>query len=186
MLSPALPHVKWVLPNAPSRPITINMGMPMPGWYDIASLGPGGREDSEGISESLTQVSQLIDEEIKAGIPADRIVLGGFSQGAAMTIVYGLCGSQKLKALIALSGYITLTEKHLEKMRNPVNKDTDMFMGHGDEDQVVAYKWGKASYDKIVELGKAVQPFRTYRGMAHSSSEEEIRDVGAFLMKNLP
>ncbi|KAJ3145454.1 hypothetical protein HDU89_007079 [Geranomyces variabilis] len=186
MLSPALPHVKWVLPNAPTRPITVNMGMPMPGWYDIQSLSPGGREDSEGISASLSQVSQLIDEEIKAGIPADRIVLGGFSQGAAMTIVYGLCGAQKLKGLISLSGYVPLTDKHLEKMGNSANKETEMMMGHGDEDQVVAYKWGKASYDKLVEMGKTLQPFRTYRGMAHSSSEDEIREVGAFLKKLLP
>ncbi|TPX57482.1 hypothetical protein PhCBS80983_g03813 [Powellomyces hirtus] len=186
MLQPLLPHVKFVLPHAPERPITINFGTKMPGWYDIQALGPGGKEDPEGVATSISQVSQLIEDEIKGGIPADRIVLGGFSQGGAVTNIYSLGGSHKLAGLVALSSYVPLTEKRLEQIQNPTNKETPMFMGHGDADQVVAHKWGKMSYDKIVELGKKVEPFKTYRGMGHSSSPEEISDVGAFLKKVLP
>ncbi|KAJ3012641.1 acyl-protein thioesterase [Thoreauomyces humboldtii] len=186
ILQPLLPHVKFVLPHAPSRPVTVNFGMAMPAWYDIANFGPGGTEDSEGVSTSVSQISHLINEEIKAGIPANRIVLGGFSQGSAVSIIYSLASEIKLAGFVALSGYLPLTNANLEKIRKPENKDTAMLMCHGAEDEVVAYRWGKMSYEKLLELGKKVNDFKTYRGMGHSSCPEEIQDVAAFLQSVLP
>lgn len=82
-MAASLPHVKFILPHAPQNPVTINMGMRMPSWYDIRTMdiGAEAREDAEGLQASSQNVCQLIEEEVAAGIPSDRIVLGGFSQG---------------------------------------------------------------------------------------------------------
>ncbi|KAI8820646.1 Phospholipase/carboxylesterase/thioesterase [Fimicolochytrium jonesii] len=195
MLSPILPHVKWVLPHAPSRPITVNFGMAMPGWYDIHKLGPGGKEDAEGVMSSIAQVSKIVDDEIKAGIAPERIVVGGFSQGGALSIVYSLASGIKLGGFLSLSGYLPLTDANLDKVssrrtkirvKKNTNNETPMLMCHGDQDETVPYKWGKLSYEKIVELGKKVEAFKTYKGMGHSSSSEEVSDVAEFLTKVLP
>jgi predicted esterase len=90
LLSPHLPHTKWILPHAPNIPITLNYGASMPGWYDIISLNPNTREDEVGLYKSIGYISSLISEEIESGIPSENIVLAGFSQGAAMTLLYGI------------------------------------------------------------------------------------------------
>ncbi|KNC99734.1 palmitoyl-(protein) hydrolase [Spizellomyces punctatus DAOM BR117] len=184
MLQPLLPHVKWVLPHAPQKPVSINFGMAMPAWYDIHHLGPGGREDEAGVMDSVSKITELINDEIRSGISADRIVLGGFSQGAAVSIVYSLTSNTRLAGFTCLSGYLPLTT-NIDKLTNSTNKGTPMLMCHGDADEVVAYQWGKMTYDKLKELDRKVE-FKTYRGMGHSSSNDEVKDVAEFLKELLP
>lgn len=96
MLSHNLPNTKWILPHAPSIRITLNYGASMPGWYDILSLSPNAREDEPGLYKSVGFISGLISDEIKSGIPSDKIILAGFSQGAALTLLYGISTNIKL------------------------------------------------------------------------------------------
>ena len=106
-------EVKFVFPNAPSIPITLNMGMRMPGWYDIKSLDKINErdEDEVGIKRSQEYFHSLIDAEVEAGIPADRVVLGGFSQGGAMSILSGVTYKNKLGGIVGLSCYLLLQGK---------------------------------------------------------------------------
>lgn len=96
MLSPSLPNTKWILPHAPSIRITLNFGASMPGWYDILSLSPNAKEDEAGLYKSIGFLSSLISDEIKAGIPSEKIILAGFSQGAALSLIYGISTNVKL------------------------------------------------------------------------------------------
>ncbi|KAI8998268.1 Phospholipase/carboxylesterase/thioesterase [Gaertneriomyces semiglobifer] len=185
MLQPLLPHIKWILPHAPSRPITINMGMAMPGWYDIYQLSPGGKEDTLGVTDSVSKIGDLIQQEIQAGIPPSRIVLGGFSQGSAVSITYSMLSEQKLAGFACLSGYLPLNPDTLRTKMNDVNKETPMLMCHGDADEVVAYQWGKMSFEKIKELGRNVE-FKTYKGVGHSSDMQELRDLAKWLSDVVP
>ncbi|KAK1907377.1 hypothetical protein P3342_005703 [Pyrenophora teres f. teres] len=138
-------EVKFIFPNAPNIPITLNMGMSMPGWYDIKSLSTldSRAEDEKGIIESQKYFHSLIDEEVAKGIPANRIVIGGFSQGGAMSILSGVTYKNQLGGIFGLSCYLLLQKKikDLIPTDNP-NQQTPIFMGHGDADQVVAHKWG--------------------------------------------
>jgi len=161
-------EVSFIFPHAPQIPITINMGMRMPGWYDILSLSDldGRQEDEQGIMRSRTVLQGLIDAEIEKGIPAERIVLGGFSQGGAMSLVAGLSYKRKLGGIFGLSCWLLLqgNSKYMDlvKETSNANEKTKVFMGHGDADQVVQYKWGQKTAEILKKEGWDVD-FRTYR-----------------------
>ena len=136
----------------------------MPGWYDITSLSEIKRsEDEQGIARSRKYFHDLISEEIQSGIPADRIILGGFSQGGAMSLHAGLTCPQKLAGIFGLSSYLLLHDKAkgMIEESGDHNKNTKIFMGHGDRDDVVNYKYGKMTGDQLKEWGYDVD-FNTY------------------------
>ena len=145
--------------------------MRMPGWYDIKSLNDlaSREEDERGIMRSVSYFHSLIDTEISKGIPSDRIVIGGFSQGGAMSLISGITCPHKLGGIFGLSCYLLLQSKFKELVpANNPNKDTPIFMGHGDADAVVQHKWGKNSADELLKAGWNVD-FRTYKYVDHAS-----------------
>ncbi|KAK8216074.1 Phospholipase/carboxylesterase/thioesterase [Phyllosticta capitalensis] len=181
-------EVSFIFPNAPHIPITINMGMRMAGWYDLASLSDINQrsEDETGIKRSQEYFHNLIKEEISKGIPANRIVIGGFSQGGAISLLSGLTYSEKLGGIFGLSCYLLLRNKIRDMIPadNP-NKETPIFMGHGDIDPVVRHEWGQRTADTLKEWGWNVD-FRTYEGLPHSADPEEIDDLENYLKQRIP
>lgn len=184
----AFEETKFIFPNAPNIPITLNMGMRMPGWYDIADLGQlaNRSEDEAGIVRSQKVFHTLIEDEINAGIPTERIVLGGFSQGGAMSLMAGVTCPTKLGGIFGLSCYLLLQGKVKDMVpaANP-NKATPIFMGHGDADPVVKYAWGKKTAEQLTEWGWDVN-FKTYKGLPHSAAPEEIDDLETYLNGRIP
>lgn len=181
LLSKSLPFIKFILPHAPQQPVTLNGGMRMPSWYDIYSLDEGeGREDEDGLMKSRKDVNDLIDAEIKGGIPESRIVLGGFSQGGVVSILTALTASYRLAGLISLSAYLPLRKSFTTHM-NHSSKSLPIFMGHGTADYVVQYKWGKDSHAWMKEAGCTNVTFKSYENMQHSCNDLEIEDVREFL-----
>jgi predicted esterase len=159
-----LEQVKFIFPNAPSIPITINGGMRMPGWYDITSLNSIDRgEDEVGVTQSKGYLHGLIRQEIAAGIPSERIVLGGFSQGGAMSLIAGLTCPQKLAGVFGLSSYLLLQNKFesMARVSGDANLKTPVFLGHGNADPVVKYEFGKLTAEALKGMGFDVD-FRTY------------------------
>lgn len=178
----AIGDVRYVFPNAPVRAVTINGGMRMQAWYDILGVDLVRREDEKGLRESIIDVQALIDREIAAGIPASRIVLAGFSQGCAMTLLAGLRAPQRLAGLVGLSGYLPLAATTLVE-RSEANRDVPVFLGHGRSDPIVALARGIATRDALLDLGYSVE-WHDYP-MQHSVSQEEIADLHAWLLKVL-
>ena len=181
-------ETKFIFPNAPQIPITVNMNMRMPGWYDITSFDElaSRSEDEPGILRSQKLFHALIAAEVSSGIPSDRIVLGGFSQGGAMSLLAGITAPTKLGGIFGLSCYLLLREK-LQALvpEGSPNKDTPVFMGHGDADPTVKYEWGQLTARTLGEWGWKVD-FRTYRGLPHSAAPEEIDDLEGFLNERIP
>ncbi|KAJ0343438.1 hypothetical protein KNSL1_010297 [Colletotrichum chrysophilum] len=143
-------------------------------------------EDAPGILASNEYFHSLVQAEVDAGIPADRIVLGGFSQGGAMAIFSGLTGTHKVAGIVGLSCWLLLSERFasLVPAYKP-NQATPIFMGHGDADPLVRPELGALSMEALKKLGYDVS--RTlYPGMGHSACLEELDDVEAFLLKQLP
>jgi phospholipase/carboxylesterase len=174
--------VRYVFPNAPTRPVTINGGMRMRAWYDILGTDLARREDESGLRASVDEVQALIEREIALGIPASRIVLAGFSQGCAMTLLTGLRAPQRLAGLAGLSGYLPLAATTAAE-RNPANRDVPIFLGHGRFDPVVPLASGMAARDMLIELGHPVE-WHDYP-MQHSVSPEEIEHLHGWLLKVL-
>ncbi|RSL48109.1 Acyl-protein thioesterase 1 [Fusarium sp. AF-6] len=186
-----LDEVKFILPHAPQIPISVNMGMRMPGWFDVKQLGGDVNtlvrsEDTEGIKRSQQYFHNLIQEEIDAGIPSERIVLGGFSQGGAMSLLAGLTCKNKLGGIIGLSSWLLLSQS-FAGMVSPTdaNRQTPVKMFHGDADPIVNVQRGKLSVDLLKELGYDVT-WKIYPGMGHSACLEELDEVEAFLRQQLP
>jgi len=178
----ACPPIRFVFPHAPSIPVTVNAGYVMPAWYDIFGFDATARQDAEGIQKSQLAIEALIANEVARGIPSERIVLAGFSQGCAMALHTGLRLSQRLAGIVALSGYLPLADR-LSLERHVSNATTPIFMAHGTQDPVVVLARGEHSRNQLAALGYAVQ-WHTYP-MEHAVHPREIADISAFLTQVL-
>ncbi|KAJ1740383.1 hypothetical protein LPJ68_003825 [Coemansia sp. RSA 1086] len=173
ILSRTLPHVKFVLPHAPEQPVTLNGGFRMPSWYDIRSLDKiASNEDEDGMNVSMRKINELIREEIDSGIPANRIVLGGFSQGGAMTLFTGLQSEMRLAGLAVLSGYMPVRERLIARATD-ASKQVPIFHGHGTADEVVLYQYGEMTSNLLQQKGYNVD-FHSYNHMGHATCNEEL------------
>jgi phospholipase/carboxylesterase len=178
----AVGDVRYVLPHAPMRPVTINNGIVMPAWYDILALGGPAREDESGLRASQAIVESLIAREVDRGVSASRIVVGGFSQGCAMALLTGLRHRHKLGGIVGLSGYLPLVDRTAAE-RSAANQGTPIFMGHGRFDPMIALPRAIASRDALIALGYDVR-WHEYP-MEHSVCLPEIEDLQRFLLQTL-
>jgi phospholipase/carboxylesterase len=176
----AVGPVRFVFPHAPSRPVTINGGYVMPAWYDILGLDSHAqREDEAGLRASQALVEELIAKEKARGVLARRIVLAGFSQGGAMTLMTGLRHDERLAGLVGLSGYLPLAAK-AEAERHAANRDTPIFLAHGTGDPVIPIARARQSRDALAAMGHPVE-WHEYP-MPHSVSPAEIADLNRWLL----
>jgi phospholipase/carboxylesterase len=169
--------LRFIFPHAPIRPVTINGGMEMRAWYDILSLDTTGRADAGGVQESTAILEALVDREIERGIAADNIVIAGFSQGGAIAINAALHTTRRLAGLMALSTYIPLPG---EISASRGNREVPVFMAHGSFDPMLPMQWGRASADRLIEMGFDVE-WHDYP-MAHAVCPDEIRDIRRWLL----
>ena len=175
------PGVRFVFPHAPVRPITVNGGAAMRGWYDITSIDFESREqDAEGIKESANSIDLLIEQELERGIPAENIILAGFSQGGAIALYAGLLSKHPLGGILALSCYLPLQAEILPAITD-ANRPTPVFMAHGTSDDVIALRYGEQSYASLQASGIQVE-WHTY-AIAHSVSAEEVEDISTWLKR---
>lgn len=174
--------IRFVFPHAPVIPVTINGGYRMRAWYDILGADLARREDEPGLRESQRHVEGLIAAQESLGIPSERIVLAGFSQGCAMTLMTGLRYPRRLAGLLGLSGYLPLADR-LPAERHEANNDVPILLAHGSQDPVVPMARALAARDQLLGLGYQVA-WRDYP-MPHSVCMEELADVGQFFSQVL-
>ncbi len=174
--------VGFVFPHAPVRPVTLNNGMAMRAWYDIIGLDRNGPEDDKGIEAARAEVETLIQAEKDKGIPANKIVLAGFSQGGAIALHAGLRHSETLAGVMGLSTYLPLRVS-LAEQASPANSDTEILLAHGSMDPMVPQQLGELSRDALQSAGYNVA-WHSYP-MQHQVCLEEIRDIGAWLTRRM-
>ncbi|MDP6183453.1 MAG: alpha/beta fold hydrolase [Gammaproteobacteria bacterium] len=175
--------IRFLFPHAPVRPITINAGMEMRGWYDIDEQGLNQRVDERGIRESAAAVAALLDAEIATGIDNRRIVLAGFSQGGAIALHLGLRYPQRLGGILALSTYLPLKDT-LSSEADAAQESLSIFFGHGSYDPLIPEALGSDSA-RLLEAAGYVVEYHTYP-VQHTVSQEEIRDISGWLVRRLP
>lgn len=177
-----LPGVRFILPHAPQRPVTINGGYMMRAWYDLLGLEINSPQDEVGIRASQALIEALIAAEQQRGIQPQRIVLAGFSQGGAIALHTGLRHPQRLAGILALSTYIPL-KPALAGEIHPANRDLPIFMAHGSFDNVISLPISQVSASLLTQHGYKLD-WHEYP-MAHSVCLEEITDIRKFLCKIL-
>ncbi|MEC7120319.1 MAG: alpha/beta hydrolase [Pseudomonadota bacterium] len=171
--------VRFVFPHAPQIAVTINAGYVMPAWYDILSLDKVSRQvDLAGIEQSREQIHALIEREKSRGIPANHIVIAGFSQGGAMAYSVGLTYPERLAGIMALSAYIPSVDWLVEQ-RHLANYQIPIFVAHGLQDDVVGLSLGQQSVEWLTEHQYTVE-WHTYP-MAHQVCWPEIQQIGRWL-----
>ncbi len=178
LVRPGWPALRFVFPHAPVRPVTINNGMRMRAWYDIVGMDFPTRADSHGVKQSVVQANALIEREQARGIPAERILLAGFSQGGAIALATGVRRTAPLAGLIALSTYLpdaqsATDEKSADATTQPV------FMAHGASDPVIPLMYAEQSAQLLKTLGFNVDWHRY--PMAHQVCAEELSDLGDWM-----
>jgi phospholipase/carboxylesterase len=174
-----LPIVRFVFPNAPARPVTINGGMVMPAWYDITSLGgrgPGEREADVRLSARL--IEAVVEREETRGVPSTRIVLAGFSQGAALALHVGVRFPRPLLGIMVLSGYEVLPETRGAEA-SEANRATPMLFCHGTHDPLVGMERGRRAYQAYAGPERKAEWHEF--PMGHEVSPAEIVVIRAWL-----
>ena len=174
--------VRFVFPHAPERPVTINGGMRMRAWDDIKSMDFDKRADLTGVRESAEQVEQLIEAEISNGVPPEKIILAGFSQGGVIALHLGPRFSKSLGGIMGLSTYMCQPEL-LAGEAHPANQQTPVFMAHGEMDDVVPIAMGKAAYVTLTANQYNVS-WQSYR-MKHNLNMDEINAISQWLQARL-
>ncbi|KAJ7634666.1 lysophospholipase I [Roridomyces roridus] len=197
---PALSHVKWILPQAPSRVIKGLMNQTKPAWYDMFNfamplrLPKDGEEDAQGMLHTAACVDALLSELIDSGIDPSRIALGGFSQGAAMTLLTGLTTTKKLGGLFVISGRLPLRNK-IKSMVSEHASSLPVFWAHGTSDTTVKYQLARVSADFLrteagfptaTRTGAPGIDFHSYHSLPHYIRDDELSDLASFLKKILP
>ncbi|XP_019735464.1 acyl-protein thioesterase 1 isoform X2 [Hippocampus comes] len=170
-----IPHVKYICPHAPTMPVTLNMRMSMPSWFDIYSLSPNAEEDESGIKRASDNLKTMIDQEVKNGIPSHRIILGGFSQGGALSLYTALTSQQKLAGVVALSCWLPLRNAFPQAAAGggDTNKDVTVLQCHGEADPLVPFSFGSRTAEKLRSLlGPEKVLFKAYPGLPHSACPE--------------
>jgi phospholipase/carboxylesterase len=178
LVRPEWPALRFVFPHAPIRPISLNGGLPMRAWYDIAGFDLSQKQDEAGIHASLAEVAKLVAREVGRGVPASNLVLTGFSQGGAIALAAGVRHAQTLAAIVALSTYLPIADMTAGE-RGEANAATPVFMGHGAFDPVVPQYLGERSRDQLREWGYRVD-WHSYP-MAHQVCPQEIDELAEFL-----
>ncbi|MBY4678014.1 alpha/beta hydrolase [Marinobacterium arenosum] len=171
--------VRFIFPQAPVRPVTVNNGWPMRAWYDILSMGQGREIDEASLQQSVEQIGALVAEQIAGGIAPERILLVGFSQGGAVAYQLGLSYPQGLAGVAALSTY--LATDPAPKLRREV--DFSLWIAHGLVDDVVPYALGENALQRLQSLGFSPQ-WQSYP-MAHEVCADEITDLGLWINARL-
>ena len=174
--------VRFVFPHAPMQPVTINGGAIMRAWYDVYGLDGQRREDGDGVRASQARIEELIAREKARGIPTERLVLAGFSQGGAIALQTGLRHGERLAGIMALSTYLPLAST-LAAEASPPNRATPIFMAHGQYDGLIPIDRAVVSRRQLEAAGYAIE-WHVYP-MEHAVCADEIADVSAWLRRVL-
>lgn len=179
---PAGHGIRFLFPHAPERPVTINNGFIMRAWYDLKTMDLQNRADEEGVRQSAAQVQTLIEKVIASGVPAEKILLAGFSQGGVIALHLLPRLPYKIAGVMALSTYMGMPDKLKAEMTGH-NKATPVLVAHGTMDDVVPLSAGKAAFDALKYAGFQVS-WLDYR-MAHSVCAQEVADLSRFIQQRL-
>jgi phospholipase/carboxylesterase len=176
---PASLPIRFVFPHAPKRAVTINFGMIMPAWFDILDIAGPHKVNVDDILESSRQLADLIQTETQRGLPSERIILAGFSQGGTIALHTGLRYDDKLAGIMALSTYLPTIDQ-LANERSQANREIPVFMAHGTSDPLIGIENAVRTHKALSRLGYHVR-WREYP-VAHTVCFEEIQDIRSWIL----
>jgi len=177
-------HVKFLFPTAPVQKVTLNMGMPMTTWFDIHGLDQNAKEDQAGIEKSSKLLQDMIEQEIQSGISPERVIVGGFSMGGAVALHAALTSPHRLGGVLALSTWLPLSTTFPQALISGDKKvNLPILQCHGNQDPMIQIRWARLTEQGVKAMGLKQYEFKEYNNMGHSSCDQEMKDVSAFVVK---
>ncbi|KAI0761692.1 lysophospholipase I [Trametes elegans] len=180
-----LPGVKWILPQAPSVPVTYYGGLHRPSWFDIANFPPRNHYDETGIGTSVSTIERLVMSEVRSGTESTRIFLVGFSQGAALCLMTALTTLHELGGVVSLSGWIPEPSR---QAMHPLEPNLPVFWAHGVEDIEIPLSYGQECATFLREelhIPEDKITFKMYEGLEHTVNDAELDDLAHWLSRHL-
>lgn len=174
--------VRFLFPHAEEMPVTVNGGMPMRAWYDILEMNIDRKVDKAALIASSQRIQQLIGEQIAEGIPANKIILAGFSQGGAVVYHAALTYAKPLAGLVTLSTYLA-TADEIRAGCETANASLPIWVAHGAMDEVVALSLGEQAVSALQDMNYNTV-WTTYP-MGHEVVLEEIEALGSWMAQQL-
>jgi len=178
------PNIKYLLPTAPIRAVTAQNGVKLPAWYNIESVGDRFSQTYDGKDDSRKAILYIVEQEKRLGIPSERIIIAGFSQGGSLSMYIGYSAKQKFAAIISLSGALLNFNTLHKDFSESANKDTELLYYHGDQDKIIEPKWAVEGVEALTSAGAKVE-FHLVPGMGHTVNQEEYHNVLEYIQKNL-
>jgi len=175
-------NYRFIFPHAPFQRVTINNGQVMRAWYDVQTAPIDKQDDIPGITDSSNALMGLIEQEIERGIPAENIVIAGFSQGGAIALTAAMRYHTKLAGVMALSTYLPVQDTYPE-MSHDANRNTPIFMAHGSVDETINFMIAEKSHQKLLSMDYPVE-WHSYE-IGHGVGPQELGDISAWLQKVL-
>ncbi|KAM0791559.1 hypothetical protein ACM66B_006006 [Microbotryomycetes sp. NB124-2] len=192
-------QVSWQIPNSGTMAIKAFKGAVKTAWFDMESLDNSEnaplptKEDEANMKVAVDKVHKLVDAELAKGIEPNRIILAGFSQGCAVTLLAGLSAQKELGGMMCLSGWLPLTDQlhkdvngTIHPMQSPHAHKLPIFWGHGTDDAVIRYGWGEKSRDVLKTMGFTQIESHAYPGTGHWVAAEEEEDMRHWLARIVP
>ena len=170
---------RYLFPHALHRPISLNGGIRMRAWYDVDTLESFTLKDTEGMRSSALAITQLIEDQITRGIPACKIILGGFSQGGSVALYVGLTYKEALGGIVGLSTYLPSLGQRSEETVLSSQKSSPIFMAHGTRDEIVPYEAGHKSMQNLKQQGHVIT-WQAY-DIGHEVCDPEMKDLSTWL-----
>jgi len=173
-------NIRIILLSAPNNPVSVNNGLVMPSWFDILEIPISITTISNDkyIDKSIDIIHKTIDSEIKKGIPPNKIFIGGFSQGARLSLISSVkYKKETLGGIIILSGWISNNNDLQIFDKNLCIKNIPIFIGHGDKDNIVLYENAINLENKLKNFNFVNITLKTYNNMKHNSSNKVINDL---------
>lgn len=175
---------KWVFPTAPKVPNTLAGGSEMNSWYDMAGVGVKElRDDVEGIEAAVQYVHSLVDAEVAAGTPAERIIIGGFSQGGCLALAAAFKYPQALGGVIGVS---TWFPRGIADAPTEANRKLGVLLCHGESDPIAKVEWTRKAFDYVAEQLEMPAEGNVYPGVGHEFTPSKLPDIKDFIQTQCP
>ncbi|XP_037950462.1 lysophospholipase-like protein 1 [Teleopsis dalmanni] len=182
------PHIKIMYPTAPFQPYTPNDGQLSNVWFDRRSIAIDAKENRKSLAEIYETVHEMINKEVESGIPANRILVGGFSMGGALAIHTAFHLNTNLAGVFACSSFLNKDSIVFDSLKNRTKPDAvlpELLQFHGSRDRLVPMEWGEESFKTLTNLGVKGK-FTPLSNVMHELKKRELLDIQQFILEKLP
>ncbi|XP_059045849.1 lysophospholipase-like protein 1 [Achroia grisella] len=182
----SFPHIKVMYPTAPLQPYSPSGGLMSNVWFDRSDISPKAPEKLDSLAKIETEVMHLIKEENNAGIPSNRIVVGGFSMGGSLTYHTAYRWDRNLAAAFVFSSFLNDNSIVYQELKKCGDVSLPPLLQlHGDSDDLVHFPWGQSTYNQVKELGVQGE-FHVLERLGHSINKRGMNIIKEWVEKHLP